>query len=102
MEIQTDRLTVRPLRRDDWRDLLDYLSLPETYAFEPGEPIDDAAAFSPASTTANSSTLTITTGPTTLAGSYLLTVTGVSGSLTRTTTLTLVVAIGCVNGNGEC
>ena len=39
MEIQTDRLTVRPLRRDDWRDLLDYLSLPETYAFESGKPV---------------------------------------------------------------
>jgi [ribosomal protein S5]-alanine N-acetyltransferase len=40
MRIQTDRLVVRPFRPDDWRDLLDYLSLPEIYAFEPGEPID--------------------------------------------------------------
>lgn len=38
--IQTDRLIVRPFRPDDWRDLLDYLSLPETYRFEPGEPVD--------------------------------------------------------------
>jgi hypothetical protein len=28
MEIQTDRLIVRPFRPDDWRDLVDYLSLP--------------------------------------------------------------------------
>ncbi len=44
MEIQTDRLIVRPFRPDDWRDLFDYLSLPEIYAFEPGEPIDAAQA----------------------------------------------------------
>ena len=40
MEIQTDRLIVRPFRPDDWQGLFDYLSLPEVYAFEPGEPID--------------------------------------------------------------
>jgi [ribosomal protein S5]-alanine N-acetyltransferase len=40
MEIQTDRLIVRQFRPDDWRDLHDYLSLPEIYAFEPGEPVD--------------------------------------------------------------
>jgi ribosomal-protein-alanine N-acetyltransferase len=44
MEAQTDRLIVRPFRPDDWRHLLDYLSLPEIYAFEPGEPIDAARA----------------------------------------------------------
>lgn len=44
MEIQTDRLIVRPIRPDDWRHLFDYLSLPEIYAFEPGEPIDAAQA----------------------------------------------------------
>ncbi len=44
MEIQTERLIVRPFRPDDWRDLLEYLSLPETYAFEPGEPIDAETA----------------------------------------------------------
>ena len=38
--IETGRLIVRPFRPDDWRDLLAYLSLPETYAFEPGEPIN--------------------------------------------------------------
>ena len=46
-EIQTDRLIVRPFRPDDWRDLFDYLSLPETYAFEPGAPIDAAQARRP-------------------------------------------------------
>ena len=40
MEIQTDHLIVRPFRPDDWRDLFDYLSRPEIYEFEPGEPID--------------------------------------------------------------
>jgi [ribosomal protein S5]-alanine N-acetyltransferase len=40
MEIQTDRLIVRRFRPGDWSDLFDYLSLPATYAFEPGEPID--------------------------------------------------------------
>ena len=44
MEIQTDRLLVRPFRPDDWRDLFAYLSRPEIYEFEPGEPIDAEAA----------------------------------------------------------
>jgi [ribosomal protein S5]-alanine N-acetyltransferase len=39
-KLHTDRLVVRRFRPDDWRDLLAYLSLPETYRFEPGEPID--------------------------------------------------------------
>jgi RimJ/RimL family protein N-acetyltransferase len=39
-EIETQRLVVRRFRHDDWRDLFDYLSLPETYRFEPGEPVD--------------------------------------------------------------
>ena len=46
MEIQTERLVVRPFRPDDGRDLFDYLSLPEVYAFEPGEPIDAEEAAS--------------------------------------------------------
>ena len=37
---ETNRLIVRPIRPDDWRDLLGYLSLLEIYAFEPGEPVD--------------------------------------------------------------
>jgi len=44
MEIRTERLVVRSFRPDDWRDLLDYLSLPEIYEFEPGEPIDAGQA----------------------------------------------------------
>jgi RimJ/RimL family protein N-acetyltransferase len=44
MEAQTDHLIVRPFRPDGWRPLFDYLSLPEIYAFEPGEPIDAAQA----------------------------------------------------------
>jgi RimJ/RimL family protein N-acetyltransferase len=44
VELRTERLVVRPFRPDDWRDLLDYLSRPEVYAYEPGEPIDEAEA----------------------------------------------------------
>jgi RimJ/RimL family protein N-acetyltransferase len=44
MEIQAERLIVRQFRPDDWRDLLDYLSQPEVYAFEPGEPVDAGQA----------------------------------------------------------
>jgi ribosomal-protein-alanine N-acetyltransferase len=40
MEIETDRLIVRPFRPDDWQDLFAYLSLPEIYEFEPGGPVD--------------------------------------------------------------
>jgi ribosomal-protein-alanine N-acetyltransferase len=38
--LETNRLIVRPFRPDDWQDLLAYLSLPEIYAFEPGEHVD--------------------------------------------------------------
>ena len=38
--IETQRLVVRPFRPDDWQDLHAYLSLPEIYEFEPGEPVD--------------------------------------------------------------
>ena len=44
LNIQTDRLVVRSFRPHDWRDLFDYLSLPETYRFEPGEPVDAVQA----------------------------------------------------------
>jgi ribosomal-protein-alanine N-acetyltransferase len=44
MNLETERLIVRQFRPDDWRDLLAYLSLPEVYTFEPGEPIDPVAA----------------------------------------------------------
>ncbi len=57
-----------------------------------GLPSGAAGSFSPNPTT-NSSTLTVTTAGTTPAGSYLLTITGVSGSLTHTATVTLVVNV---------
>jgi Acetyltransferases, including N-acetylases of ribosomal proteins len=38
--LETERLVIRRFSPDDWHDLLEYLSLPEIYAFEPGEPID--------------------------------------------------------------
>jgi ribosomal-protein-alanine N-acetyltransferase len=37
--LKTDRLIVRLFRHRDAGDLYDYLSLPETYRFEPGEPV---------------------------------------------------------------
>lgn len=42
--IQTEGLTVRPFRRSDLCDLLEYLSLPEAYRCEPGDPIDATEA----------------------------------------------------------
>jgi hypothetical protein len=57
-----------------------------------GLPAGAAAAFSPTSVTGSgSSTLTVTTTTATPAGSYPLTVTGTSGSLSRTANTTLVV-----------
>jgi [ribosomal protein S5]-alanine N-acetyltransferase len=38
--IETERLLVRAMRSSDFKDLYEYLSDPETYVFEPGEPID--------------------------------------------------------------
>jgi subtilisin family serine protease len=60
-----------------------------------------SGTFSPNPTTGNSSTLTVTTTTSATPGSRVFTVTGISGSLTRTATATLVVT-NCVNGNGEC
>ena len=37
--IETDRLLVRPFRDSDYRDLYEYLSLEETYRYEPGNPV---------------------------------------------------------------
>jgi ribosomal-protein-alanine N-acetyltransferase len=37
--IETERLIIREHLPSDWTDLYEYLSLPETYIFEPGEPI---------------------------------------------------------------
>jgi hypothetical protein len=57
-----------------------------------GLPAGTTATFSPNPGTGPSSTLTVVSaGRTTPTGTYVLTITGVSGSLTRTTTVTLVV-----------
>jgi [ribosomal protein S5]-alanine N-acetyltransferase len=42
--LETERLIVRAFKAEDAADLFEYLSLPETYAFEPGDPIDLAEA----------------------------------------------------------
>jgi ribosomal-protein-alanine N-acetyltransferase len=39
-KLETERLLVRNMRISDWLDLYEYLSLPATYAFEPGEPVN--------------------------------------------------------------
>jgi hypothetical protein len=57
-----------------------------------GLPTGATASFTPNPAT-TSSTLAVTTASTTPAGSYTLTITGVSGSLTHTTTVTLVVNV---------
>jgi hypothetical protein len=55
-----------------------------------GLPTSSSAAFSP-NPTGSSSTLTITTRPKTKPGTYPITITGLSGGLTRTTQVTLAV-----------
>ena len=58
-----------------------------------GLPTGASASFSPASvTTSGTSTMTVTTGGSTPTGTFPLTITGASGSLVHTTTVTLVVA----------
>jgi [ribosomal protein S5]-alanine N-acetyltransferase len=37
--VETERLFIREHLPNDWSDLFEYLSLPETYTFEPGDPI---------------------------------------------------------------
>ncbi len=46
IEIETKNLIIRNHIDSDWKDLYEYLSLPEIYRFEPGEPItsEDAKA----------------------------------------------------------
>ena len=56
-----------------------------------GLPTDASGIFSPNDTTGDSSTLSVSTSTSTPRGSYLFTVTGMRGALTRTTTATLVV-----------
>jgi subtilisin family serine protease len=57
-----------------------------------GLPTGATASFSPNPASGTTSTLTVTTSTSTPTGSFALTVTGASGSLTRTTSVTLVVA----------
>jgi len=68
-----------------------------------GLPVGATATFSPNPFT-STSTLSVATTVSTPVGSYPLTITGTSGSLTRTTTVTLVVTAvaTCVNGDGQC
>jgi RimJ/RimL family protein N-acetyltransferase len=42
--LATERLLLREFRAEDAGDLFDYLSDPQTYRFEPGEPIDRSQA----------------------------------------------------------
>ncbi len=42
--LETERLLIRNFRKADWKDLHEYLSLQDTYVFEPGDPIDAAEA----------------------------------------------------------
>jgi len=56
-----------------------------------GLPAGATASFNPASVTSGSSTLTVTTASTTPAGSFSLTITGTSGTLNHTASVTLVV-----------
>ena len=37
--IETERLVIRPFRESDYQDLYEYLSIEETYRFEPGDPV---------------------------------------------------------------
>ncbi len=39
MEISTERTIIRNFESKDFNDLFEYLSLPEIYRFEPGEPV---------------------------------------------------------------
>lgn len=67
-----------------------------------GAPAGSTVTFSPNPAGGASSALTVTTPPSTVTTTYSLTVTGVSGALTRTATGTLVQTAGCVNGDGDC
>jgi hypothetical protein len=63
-----------------------------------GLPSGAAATFSPNNTTANTSTISVTTSTTTPVGSYAATITGVGGGLTHTTSVTLVVQAPAASG----
>jgi hypothetical protein len=68
----------------------------------PGPAGATSATFSPNPSSNGSTTLTVGPSRSTPTGSFVLTVTGVSGSLTHTTTVTLVVTQGCFGGDGDC
>jgi len=44
INIRTDRLIIRNHFKSDWESLFEYLSLPEIYVFEPGDPISSNEA----------------------------------------------------------
>jgi hypothetical protein len=67
-----------------------------------GLPAGDTGSFNPASTTGNSSTLTIRTTATINGRTDSFTVTGTSGTLKHTVNGTLTVTPGCVGGDGDC
>jgi RimJ/RimL family protein N-acetyltransferase len=37
--LETERLIIRPFRESDYKDLYEYLSIEETYQYEPGNPV---------------------------------------------------------------
>ena len=43
-KLETERLVIRNFRKSDWKDLHEYLSLSDTYIFEPGDPVSVAQA----------------------------------------------------------
>ena len=57
-----------------------------------GLPAGVTAAFNPPSLTSGSATMTLNAGPTAVSGTYIVTITGTSGALNETATVTLVVS----------
>ncbi|HET6311627.1 MAG TPA: hypothetical protein VFH00_11575 [Candidatus Nitrosotalea sp.] len=67
-----------------------------------GLPAGATATFAPTPATAASSTLTVALANTSPIGTYALTITGASGSLSHTTSVTLIVTQGCFGSDGDC
>lgn len=63
-----------------------------------GTPTGANATFDPNNTVGNTSTMSLTTSSSTLAGSYVLTIAGVSSPLSHTTSVTLVVQTAVIRG----